>query len=60
MDAKEKQRAAELARLLKRQWELEHFGGEFIQNVAHELRTPLTIARGHAELLDVAALVAKL
>jgi signal transduction histidine kinase len=50
--AQEEQRAAELARALEQQRELDRLKDEFIQNVSHELRTPLTIARGYAELLN--------
>jgi adenylate cyclase len=43
--------AAELARALERQQELDRLKSEFIQNVSHELRTPLALALGYAELL---------
>jgi PAS domain S-box-containing protein len=48
----QQERAAELARALEQQQELDRLKSEFIQNVSHELRTPLTIARGYAELLS--------
>ncbi|MBU0703592.1 MAG: GAF domain-containing protein, partial [Chloroflexi bacterium] len=50
--ATEQQYAAELARALEHQQELDRLKDEFIQNVSHELRTPLSIARGYAELLN--------
>ena len=50
--AAEQQRAAELARALDQQRELDRLQREFIQNVSHELRTPLALIRGHAEVLD--------
>jgi PAS domain S-box-containing protein len=46
------QRAADLARALERQQELDRLQREFIQNVSHELRTPLALIRGHAEVLE--------
>jgi signal transduction histidine kinase len=49
----EQQRAAELARALDQQRELDRLQREFIQNVSHELRTPLALIRGHAEALEI-------
>jgi len=51
----EQTRAAELARALERQHELDRLKTEFIQNISHELRTPLAIVRGYAEMLDTGA-----
>jgi PAS domain S-box-containing protein len=48
----EQRHAAQLARALARQQELDRLKSEFIQNVSHELRTPLALARGYAELLE--------
>ncbi len=48
----ERRRAAELARALDQQRELDRLKNEFVQNVSHELRTPLAIIRGYAELMD--------
>lgn len=45
-------RAAELARALAKQKELDRFRSDFIRNVSHELRTPLALIRGYAELLE--------
>jgi PAS domain S-box-containing protein len=50
--AAEQGRAAQLARALEQQRELDRLQREFIQNVSHELRTPLGIVRGYAELLE--------
>jgi len=50
--AAEQGRAAQLARALEQQRELERLQREFIQNASHELRTPLGIIRGYAELLE--------
>lgn len=52
MFAQEESRAAELARALQQQQDLDRLKSELIRNVSHELRTPLAIARGYAELLD--------
>jgi signal transduction histidine kinase len=49
--AEAQRRAAELARALAKQQELDRFRSDFIRNVSHELRTPLALVRGYAELL---------
>lgn len=54
--AEEEERAAEYARALKQQQELDRLKDQFIQNVSHELRTPMAIARGYAELLEAGEL----
>jgi signal transduction histidine kinase/CheY-like chemotaxis protein len=49
--AAEQQRAAELARTLEQQRELDRLKNEFIQNVSHELRTPLSLVMSYTEML---------
>jgi signal transduction histidine kinase/CheY-like chemotaxis protein len=49
--ATEQQRAAELARALEQQHELDRLKDELIRNLSHELRTPLALVLGYAELL---------
>jgi signal transduction histidine kinase len=50
--AEEQHRAAELARALEQQRELDRLKDEFIQNISHELRTPLALILGHADLMN--------
>lgn len=56
LEARVKQRTAELQEALRKLSELSELKANFLANVSHELRTPLTHVRGYVELLAGEAL----